>query len=202
MNSEQILEIARRFTTPAPDCQILFGEDGNPTGETLNLMMLNFCEEELIAFAQSVIEEERDTTKQLAAYKTLVGSFEKQITAYRQRLKELEGAEASLDSERECNAELTKELEAQESSERAAYWLLPGGVIVEYNPETYGIEGTAIGLLYRRPAPARKPLSDEEIRTIMLGNGFTIKEGCKDLKPYVYAAIRAIEKAHGIGETE
>lgn len=44
----------------------------------------------------------------------------------------------------------------------------------------------------------RKPLSNDEIRSIMLDNGFTIKDGCKDLKPYVYAAVRAIEKAHGM----
>lgn len=56
--------------------------------------------------------------------------------------------------------------------------------------------------LYTRPAPARKPLSEDEIRSIMLANGFTIKDGCEDLKPYVYAAVRAIEKMHGIGETE
>jgi hypothetical protein len=38
-------------------------------------------------------------------------------------------------------------------------------------------------------------LTDEQIRTIYLDSGFTIKEGLKDLKPYVYASARAIESA-------
>ena len=41
------------------------------------------------------------------------------------------------------------------------------------------------------------PMTNEEIRTLMLANGFTIKEGLTDLKPYVYQAARAIEAHHG-----
>jgi len=37
-----------------------------------------------------------------------------------------------------------------------------------------------------------QPLTDEQIKRIMLDNGFTIKEGLTDLKPYVYAAARAL----------
>lgn len=35
-------------------------------------------------------------------------------------------------------------------------------------------------------------MTDEKIKAIFLANGFTIKEGNSDLKPYVYAAARAI----------
>ena len=51
-------------------------------------------------------------------------------------------------------------------------------------------------------APAAEspaPLTDEQIRAIFLSHGFTIKDGLTDLKPYVYEAARAIERAHGIG---
>lgn len=41
--------------------------------------------------------------------------------------------------------------------------------------------------------PAR--LSDEEIREVMLTNGFVVKDGHSDLKPYVFQAVRAIEQA-------
>ena len=47
--------------------------------------------------------------------------------------------------------------------------------------------------LYRHPPPARK-MTDEEITEIMLANGFTIKDGCDKLKPYVFQAVRAIER--------
>ena len=36
-------------------------------------------------------------------------------------------------------------------------------------------------------------LTNERIRELMLANGFTIKDGLHDLKPYVYEASRAIE---------
>jgi hypothetical protein len=35
-------------------------------------------------------------------------------------------------------------------------------------------------------------MTNEQIREIFLANGFTIKEGLTDLKPYVYAAARAL----------
>jgi len=40
-----------------------------------------------------------------------------------------------------------------------------------------------------------RQLSDNEIRDIMLANGFTIKDGLTDLKPYVYDAARALLSA-------
>jgi hypothetical protein len=41
-------------------------------------------------------------------------------------------------------------------------------------------------------AEARAPISDERIREVFMAHGFTIKPGCDDLKPYVYAAARAL----------
>lgn len=38
-------------------------------------------------------------------------------------------------------------------------------------------------------------LTKEEIANIFLDNGFSIKEGYTDLKPYVYRAARELEKA-------
>ena len=39
-------------------------------------------------------------------------------------------------------------------------------------------------------------MSDEQIKAVFLANGFTIKPGCDDLKPYVYKAARALLAAH------
>lgn len=39
-------------------------------------------------------------------------------------------------------------------------------------------------------------LTDAEIRAVLLQNGFSFKEGYGDLKPYVYAAARALIAAH------
>lgn len=38
-------------------------------------------------------------------------------------------------------------------------------------------------------------MTNEQIREIFLANGFTVKEGQADLKPYVYAAARALINA-------
>lgn len=62
MNKKQILEIANRYTLPEAESRILFGADGNATGGTVTMTYWNFCEEELIAFAQSLIEADRDLT--------------------------------------------------------------------------------------------------------------------------------------------
>lgn len=68
MTPEKILEIARRYTVPVEESSLLveFNSDDvpTPTGETLNLIMWNFCEEELLAFAQSVIEADRKNENQ------------------------------------------------------------------------------------------------------------------------------------------
>lgn len=42
------------------------------------------------------------------------------------------------------------------------------------------------------PASTASAITDEQIRAAFLANGFTIKEGHDDLKPYVYAAARAV----------
>lgn len=55
----------------------------------------------------------------------------------------------------------------------------------------YAIRTLAITPLYIAP-PAAQVLSDEEIHDIFIANGFTIKDGQTDLKPYVYAAARAL----------
>lgn len=39
--------------------------------------------------------------------------------------------------------------------------------------------------------------SNAEIRDVMLANGFTIKDGCDDLKPYVYQAARELLRRYG-----
>ena len=56
--------------------------------------------------------------------------------------------------------------------------------------------------LYATP-PQRKPLTNEQIKRILTANGFkTYPELGDDLKPYCYAAIRAIEAAHGIEDAK
>ncbi len=37
-----------------------------------------------------------------------------------------------------------------------------------------------------------KTITDDQIRAVFLANGFTIKEGQTDLKPYVFQAARAL----------
>jgi hypothetical protein len=49
--------------------------------------------------------------------------------------------------------------------------------------------------LYTAPQPvAPAAITDDLIRNVFIANGFTIKEGQADLKPYVYAAARALLK--------
>lgn len=43
--------------------------------------------------------------------------------------------------------------------------------------------------------PTTELLAKDEVRSLFMANGFTIKEGQTDLKPYVYAAYDAIERA-------
>lgn len=47
-----------------------------------------------------------------------------------------------------------------------------------------------------------KTMTDDQIRAIFLENGFTIKEGMTDLKPYVYQAARALLATVGAGGVE
>lgn len=66
MTPEKILEIARRYTAPKEEglALVVFDKHGGttPTGETLSMMMWSFREEELVAFANDVIEADRDIT--------------------------------------------------------------------------------------------------------------------------------------------
>lgn len=53
----------------------------------------------------------------------------------------------------------------------------------------------------QQPVPAVQgdALTREQIRDVFLANGFTIKEGLTDLRPYVYdAAYALLARAHGI----
>jgi len=50
---------------------------------------------------------------------------------------------------------------------------------------------------YQNQAQQAVDLSDDRIREIFMANGFTIKEGQSDLKPYVFAAARALLAAGG-----
>ena len=51
----------------------------------------------------------------------------------------------------------------------------------------------AMRWLVRQLVPATQAeVTDEQIKEAFLANGFTIKDGHSDLKPYVYAAARAI----------
>ena len=49
-----------------------------------------------------------------------------------------------------------------------------------------------LALSATQPAQAAQPVSRDVIRDVFLRNGFTIKDGCSDLKPYVYAAANAL----------
>lgn len=67
--------------------------------------------------SQDTIESLRARVAELertnSAYKNLTAAQEKQLSAIRQRLYELRGADKTLDSERESNAQLTEQLAAQ-----------------------------------------------------------------------------------------
>lgn len=60
MDTDKILEIARRYTVPEVREEQLFYMDGSPAREFTSMTYWKFCEEELIAFARAVLEEERE----------------------------------------------------------------------------------------------------------------------------------------------
>ena len=60
-------------------------------------------------------------------------------------------------------------------------WMYEQGRLAERDARTPGSVAVA--------APV---VSDEQIKAVFLANGFTIKPGCDDLKPYVYKAARAL----------
>lgn len=64
-------------------------------------------------------------------------------------------------------------------------------------------EGIAVAKWLRaaQPAPqAPRWLSEDEIRIVFMVNGFTVKEGQTDLKPYVFKAAKELLRAAGVKE--
>lgn len=156
MTNEKILEIANRYTTPEAESRILFGADGNATGETVTMTYWNFCEEELLAFAQSVIEADQESSDEP------VGDF---------------GLVMELCAALEIASYSIQDEEAKQSAIGAC---------------NYGRNRVKD----RRPAPARKLLSDEEVEK-------EFDRRCElDCCPDFSEAVRWAEKMHGIGETE
>ena len=68
MTTDKILEIARRYTVPEVREEQLFYMDGSPSREFTSMTYWKFCEEELIAFAQSILEAERESSDAPVAY--------------------------------------------------------------------------------------------------------------------------------------
>ena len=62
-----------------------------------------------------------------------------------------------------------------------------------YHPSLWpALEAAHAAISATQPAQAAQPVSRDVIRDVFLRNGFTIKDGCSDLKPYVYAAANAL----------
>ena len=141
MTPEQILELAQKYGTSETTARATFYlHDGSPTGETYPQIDWKFGQEDLMAFAQAVIDAEREGSDEPDGYITYIPDAGLLFT-----LSE------------------------------------PEDKTYRYDP------------VYRHPQRARK-MTDEEITEIMLANGFTIKDGCDKLKPYVFQAVRAIER--------
>ena len=66
------------------------------------------------------------------------------------------------------------------------------------NPLAWFIEEARALLSTSKPACQINETLDARIREIFLANGFTIKEGQTDLKPYVYQAAHALLWATGV----
>jgi hypothetical protein len=80
-------------------------------------------------------------------------------------------------------------------------WLIVGGLQWSAGTDDYASARTNAAwaawqeraALSARPAQAeRQPISRDTIRAVFLRNGFTVKEGQVDLKPYVYAAAEEL----------
>ena len=68
------------------------------------------------------------------------------------------------------------------------------------SPDRERLPSYPLMALYASPKDEAQPISDNTIREVFLANGFTIKEGLDDLKPYVYAAARALLATAGLSE--
>ncbi len=174
MKTEKIIEIARRFDPDEPDFVM--------------------TEDTLIAFAQSVIEEERGSSgigKKLSAYKTLVESLEARMANLEKNRLRYQEAMDTLESERKCNAKLTEELAERDSNDKPVAFMHEDGksalVAPDKLPTRLGSRMYSIPL-YRRPPPARK-LTDDEIEDVLSKH---ISAYGIDANPYSFA--RAIER--------
>lgn len=136
-----------------------------------------------------------------------------------------EGAERFMDFMAECTAmrdatpPLCPECQAREAGDGEltdlpdCFGMMPVYADDEEGNQTHEVEGytadqmrgyaldnmhAAFKLAATQP-PLRVALPDHaEIRAILMGCGFTIKEGQTDLKPYVYEAVAAVLKRAGI----
>ena len=108
----------------------------------------------------------------------------------------------SWEEEQEVSSALTQP--AAEAHEREAFeqWVSDSGRghLLERDPVRHWYKDLTVtawwaawlGRAALAQSPARQELTDTQIREVFLENGFTIKEGQTDLKPYVYSAARAL----------
>ena len=69
---------------------------------------------------------------------------------------------------------------------------MDGSMEPDENGSWVRFEDAQAAISATQPAQAAQPVSRDVIRDVFLRNGFTIKDGCSDLKPYVYAAANAL----------
>ncbi len=83
-------------------------------------------------------------------------------------------------------------LRAQAADVEAAVGLSAGGFLYFITRQPDGSDWPAGTKFYAHPPQAPQAVGDDDIRRIFLANGFTVKEGQTDLKPYVFQAARAL----------
>jgi len=83
------------------------------------------------------------------------------------------------------------QIEEIASEIESAIQTMPGKLLANLIRE--GVTALKSHIVYAMaPMPPQGPVSDEEIREVFLANGFTLKPGHIDLKPYVFSAARAL----------
>ena len=149
------------------DGMVFMGERITDAGEAYEAWMKTMA----------MMQERKDEDKKLLAYKALVESLEARIASHEKTRLSYQEARDTLDSERACNARLTKELAERESSDEPVAWAVFDGEenwgLIQYlgnenfeeeflkrNPDPMYRDW--VKPLYRHPPPARK-LTDEEI---------------------------------------
>lgn len=110
------------------------------------------------------------------------------------RLQSIEPSEFQLAEINRRGGSVTPLVAAGASNERAD--AKPCTCHPDDNPPVPCAQKYALGECRRADAEKDAALTDDDIRRIFMANGFTIKEGQSDLKPYVYAAARAILAAN------